>query len=123
MVLGLGEELDALRAPVTVQGRDVGDPDVEERVRARRALRRHERDVRLVVGGPTNPVQDQPAVGDPQHHRVALAQHLRVEDLRVPLPGAVLTGDDEEVGEHEAFAGRGQVVSGRQDGLLGLVAR
>jgi len=64
---------------------------------------RAEADARLVVGGTAAGDQGQPRVGDLHDDRVAVQQHLPAEQRSVELPGTVLIGDNEHVGDDEAL--------------------
>src|SRR5205823_4440376 len=64
MVFRLGEEVCALRRPLSIDPCDVGDADVEERAGLIRVGRRGQRHRRLIVRGTTADVEDQPGVSD-----------------------------------------------------------
>src|SRR5260370_2345338 len=103
MVLRLGEKLRAFGRPVFVGFLNVRDPDVEKGAGAVRVGRRRKGDGRLVVRGPATYVQDEPRIGHLHDHRIALDEHLAVEDPLVEVTGAILVRDDQEVGDHEAL--------------------
>ncbi len=64
MILGRREERRAFRAPVAVNGMNVGDTDVERATKHLFILRRRDDNLGLIVGRFAADVQDQPAVAD-----------------------------------------------------------
>jgi hypothetical protein len=63
-VLWRCEELGASRAPLLIDGLNIGDANVEEAARAVEVRRRFEDDGRLVLRGAAADVDDDPAVGE-----------------------------------------------------------
>src|SRR5712664_3119230 len=107
VVLGLGQELGALRRPLRVGRADVGDPEVEKCAGLVGVSRRRERHRGLVIGRAAARIKDEPAVGDLHDDRVAFHHHLRSEHRAVKLTGPVLVRDHQEVSDHEpALGGR-----------------
>ena len=111
VILGLGQELGALRRPLRVGRGDVGHPDVDECAGTVRVSRRRERHRGLVIGRAAARIEDEPAVGDLHDDRVAFHHHLRPEHRAVELTGPVLVRDHQEVRDHEpALRGREVVI-------------
>src|SRR5262249_18049390 len=110
MVLWLGEKLRASGRPFFVCLLNVRHSDVHEGAGAVRVGRGGQGHGRLVIRRPAADVQDDPGVGDLHDHRIALDEHLAIEDLFVELAGTILVRDDQEVGDDEALLGRGKVI-------------
>jgi len=92
---GRGEELRALRAPLLVNGVNIGDPDIHEArdYVARGHLEGHGG---LVLGRPAAAVDDDPAIGERDHGRLALAYDFAAGDVRVEALGPLdVVGHDE----------------------------
>src|SRR5215211_4047685 len=85
MVLGLGQELAAARAPLLIDGVDIGHADVHRAAQRAGVPRRLGLYVRLVVGRAALAVEHDVAVGEAHHARFALAQHRRAEHPLVEL--------------------------------------
>src|SRR5215203_518053 len=105
-------------APLRIDLLDVGHAKVEELASTRWVAGWLERNVGLVVGRSSPDVEDQPAVVNLQHHRVALVDDLGAKDAAVPLARAILVLNDEEVGDDHTLAGSGKVFTVHSSVLL-----
>src|SRR5215467_10646995 len=65
----------------------------------------------LVICRAASHVEDEPAIGQLQDNRIAFLHHLRSEYRLVIVPGPVLVGYHEEVGNHESGLRFWEVVS------------
>src|ERR1700733_6365225 len=100
VLFGRCQEVGAAGAPCGVHGVDVFDPDIEEAADPVRVAWRLQGDRRLVVGGASAGVDDDPAVGQRDVGQPAGTgeRHSAAEDFGVEVPGALDISGDNEVG-------------------------
>jgi hypothetical protein len=93
-------------------GLDVGDADVQGAAHAIRILWRLENDVRLVVCWSAADVDDDPAVRERDHCRLAGENDLAAENVAVVAGGAFDVRGDDEVRERDSVAQLGKACPG-----------
>src|SRR5215470_3405150 len=90
VVLRLGQELGATRAPFTVNRLHIGDTNVYAAGEDVRALRRCGDDVRLIVCRTPAGIEDQPTIAQAQHNGITHTDDRGPQDGAVELSRTIL---------------------------------
>src|SRR4029453_773076 len=102
--LGWGEELGPPRAPLLIDGLDIGHPEVEEGAGPSGIGRWFQHDLGLVIGRSATDVDDHPTIGHLADRWLPVPHPLPAEHPGVEVPGAGHVRGHDEMGQHEPFA-------------------
>src|SRR2546423_2710452 len=110
MVLRLGEKLSSLGRPFLIGLGNIGDPNIEKRAGAVRVGWSGQSHGRLVIGGASAGVEDQPRVGELQDDRIALQHDLGTKHGLVEVTGSLLVRHHQKLRHHKAVLWRWEVI-------------